>query len=105
MLTQPFCLPTYLPACLQGNKFAFASGKQARQEERQLAQQFKSNLKLSTQAVVSAGSATLKVDDKYAFMAKVREEGTLSMLYFVPVSALTGWLSLYTTVTSLAVSA
>lgn len=25
----------------KGNKFAFASGKQARQEERQLAQQFK----------------------------------------------------------------
>jgi ATP-dependent RNA helicase DDX5/DBP2 len=57
---------------LQGNKFAFASGKQARQEERQLAQQFKSNLKMSTQGVMSAGSATLKVDDKYAFMAKVR---------------------------------
>jgi len=54
----------------KGNNFAFASGKEARQQERQLAQQFKTNMKLSSQGVVQTGAAAVKVDDKYAFMAK-----------------------------------
>ncbi|KAF5840158.1 P-loop containing nucleoside triphosphate hydrolase protein [Dunaliella salina] len=56
----------------KGNQFAFASGKQARQEERQMAQQFKNNLKMSQSGVMQTGPAGVKVDDKYSFMANVQ---------------------------------
>jgi len=56
----------------KGNQFAFASGKQARQEERQMAQQFKNNLKLSQSGLMQTGPAGVKVDDKYSFMANVQ---------------------------------
>lgn len=64
-------IKTALAELEKGNSFAFATGKEARQTERLLAQQFKTNMKLSTAGVVqTGGSAAVKVDDKYAFMAK-----------------------------------
>jgi ATP-dependent RNA helicase DDX5/DBP2 len=51
---------------------AFAMGKEARKAEKELAQQFKANLKLGTQGMVTqvgGGAAAVKVDDKYAYMA------------------------------------
>ena len=55
----------------KGNTFAFATGKEARKEERQLAQQFKSNLKMSSDGIVQSGSEpAVKVDDKFSFMSR-----------------------------------
>jgi len=69
-------IKTALAEMAKGNKFAFASGKQARQEERQLAAQFKTNMKLGVQGSVPAGGTSIKPDDKYAFMQKVQATGT-----------------------------
>ncbi|GFH19210.1 uncharacterized protein HaLaN_16122 [Haematococcus lacustris] len=63
-------IKTALSEVAKGNNFAFASGKAARQEERQLAAAFKSGAKLGAAAIVGSGAAALKADDKYAFMAK-----------------------------------
>lgn len=53
-----------------GNAFAFATGKAARQKEREAAQEFREKLKLGASNIVSTGAGTaVKVDDKYAFMA------------------------------------
>ncbi|MEW5298857.1 MAG: hypothetical protein WDW36_001934 [Sanguina aurantia] len=53
----------------KGNGFTFASGKEARKAEKLLALEFKSNLKMASSEVVQAGSASLKMDSRYAFMA------------------------------------
>ncbi|GAX84739.1 hypothetical protein CEUSTIGMA_g12161.t1 [Chlamydomonas eustigma] len=63
-------IKTALSELEKGNAFAFATGKEARQAERQLAQEFKNNMKLSTQGVVQSGSSAVKVDDRFSFMAK-----------------------------------
>ena len=55
----------------KGNTFAFATGKEARKEEKLLAQQFKSNLKMSSDGIVQSGSEpAVKVDDKFSFMSR-----------------------------------
>eukprot|EP00798_Chlamydomonas_sp_ICE-L_P028742 gene28742-31920_t len=61
-------IKTALAEMEKGNTFAFATGKSARQEERQLAAAFKSNMKLG--AAETSNDWGVKVDDKYAFMAK-----------------------------------
>ncbi|GIL78706.1 hypothetical protein Vretimale_397 [Volvox reticuliferus] len=53
----------------KGNGFAFATGKEARKEERQLAREFKSQLKMTSQGMLQTGAGAVKVDDKYAHMA------------------------------------
>eukprot|EP00879_Flechtneria_rotunda_P008668 GHRR01009081.1.p1 GENE.GHRR01009081.1~~GHRR01009081.1.p1 ORF type:complete len:306 (+),score=125.62 GHRR01009081.1:135-920(+) len=55
----------------KGNTAAFAMGKEARQAEKALAQQFKNTMKLSSEGLVTSGSssAAVKVDGKYAYMA------------------------------------
>lgn len=60
---------TALAAQEAGNTFAFATGKAARQKEKELAQQFREGLKVGASNVVETGGAELKVDDKYKFMA------------------------------------
>jgi len=62
----------------KGNTFAFATGKEARQQERQLAAQFKANMNMggmagATPALVPGAEEGMgvKVDDKFAFMAAV----------------------------------
>lgn len=51
-----------------GNTFAFATGKAARQQERQLAQKFKSDMKIAAQGIVQSSGAAVKVDDRYSHM-------------------------------------
>uniref|UniRef100_A0A7S0R4E0 RNA helicase n=1 Tax=Chlamydomonas leiostraca TaxID=1034604 RepID=A0A7S0R4E0_9CHLO len=66
-------IKTALAELEKGNQFAFATGKQARQEERALAAAFKSNMRMGGPAggVVQAGAAAVKIDDgKYSHMAK-----------------------------------
>lgn len=65
-------IKTALAELEKGNQFAFATGKQARQEERALAAAFKTNLRMGGPpgGVVQAGAAAVKIDDKYAHMAK-----------------------------------
>lgn len=56
----------------KGNTAAFAMGKEARAAEKVLAQQFKANLKLSSEGLVASSSGAapaVKVDGKYAHMA------------------------------------
>lgn len=67
-------IKTALAEVAKGNKFAFASGKSARQEERQLALQFKTNMKLGVQGIEAP-----KVDDKYAFMTKAASATPVNM--------------------------
>lgn len=58
-----------------GRATQFAAGKAARQQERQLAQKFKDNMRMSSQGVVAVGAAPVKVDDRYAFMANSSAAG------------------------------
>mmetsp|Transcript_10664 Transcript_10664/g.19475 ORF Transcript_10664/g.19475 Transcript_10664/m.19475 type:complete len:593 (-) Transcript_10664:729-2507(-) len=52
----------------KGNTFAFATGKEARKEERQLSKEFKSQMNLGSQSSLNVGSRVVKVEDKYSFM-------------------------------------
>lgn len=55
-----------------GDASAFQTGKAARQKEREEAQEFKAKLKLGVTGMVESGDGvTVKVDDKYKFMAAV----------------------------------
>lgn len=45
------------------------AGKAARAAEKELAQQFKEKAKMANSGLVSTGSTSIKVDDKYKFMA------------------------------------
>lgn len=51
-----------------GNTFAFATGKAARQKEKELAAEFKDKIQTGPSAVVATGGAAVKVDDKFKFM-------------------------------------
>jgi ATP-dependent RNA helicase DDX5/DBP2 len=51
-----------------GNTFAFATGKAARQKEKELAQEFKQKLATGPSSVMQSGAAAVKVDDRYKFM-------------------------------------
>lgn len=64
-------IKTALVEVERGNVAAFAMGKEARKAEKELAQKFKADMKLSSQGIVTQGSsgAAVKVDDKYAYMA------------------------------------
>lgn len=63
-------IKTALSELEKGNTTAFAMGKEARQAERELAQQFKAKMKLGDHGLVSQGSIVAgEVDDKYAYMA------------------------------------
>lgn len=64
-------IKTALAELEKGNTAAFAMGKEARQAERELAQQFKAKMKMSNEGIVAAdGNApAVKVDTKYAYMA------------------------------------
>jgi len=58
-------IKTALAELEKGNVAAFAMGKEARQAEKALAQQFKSNMKLSSEGLVASGSGmapAVKVD-------------------------------------------
>jgi ERCC4-related helicase len=55
-----------------GNAMAFATGKAARQQERQLALKFKESLKMQDNGVVQGQAGGVTVDAKYAFMASVQ---------------------------------
>ena len=63
----------------KGNGFAFATGKEARKEERALAREFKSQLKMSSSGIVTGpgAAAAVKVDDKYAHMAAAAPSATV----------------------------
>lgn len=81
----PAQIKTALSELEKGNSFAFASGKAARQEERALAAQFKSNMKLAAAGVVQTGAAAVKV--RFAAMF------WLSFLAFTEAFVLSyGWL-------------
>ena len=69
-------IKTALAELEKGNATAFAMGKEARKAEKELAQKFKSNMKLSQEGLVSSGSAAVKVDGKYAYMATASSIGT-----------------------------
>jgi hypothetical protein len=65
-------IKTALAELEKGNVAAFAMGKEARKAEKELAQKFKSNMKLSSEGLVGTGSGlapAVKVDGKYAYMA------------------------------------
>ena len=51
-----------------GNTFAFATGKAARQKEKEMAAEFKDKIRTGPSAVVATGGAAVKVDDKFKFM-------------------------------------
>lgn len=51
-----------------GNTFAFATGKAARQKEKEMAAEFKDKIRTGPSAVVATGGAEVKVDDKFKFM-------------------------------------
>jgi ATP-dependent RNA helicase DDX5/DBP2 len=55
-------------------------GKEARKAEKELALQFKANMKLSSEGLVtsSSGAAAVKVDSKYAYMATATSVGASS---------------------------
>ena len=61
-------IKTALAELESGNTFAFATGKAARQKEKEMAQEFKDKLHTGPTAVVATGGAAVKVDDKYKFM-------------------------------------
>lgn len=64
-------IKTALSELEKGNTAAFAMGKEARQAERELAQQFKAKMKMSNEGLVAAegNQPAVKVDGKYAHMA------------------------------------
>jgi ATP-dependent RNA helicase DDX5/DBP2 len=63
-------IKTALAELEKGNVAAFAMGKEARQAERELAQQFKAKMKLGGEGLVAEGNQpAVKVDGKYAYMA------------------------------------
>ncbi len=71
-------IKTALSELERGNVSAFqmGGGKDARRAEKELAQQFKAQMRLSSAGLVSTPSgsagiptAAVKVDDKYAYMA------------------------------------
>jgi hypothetical protein len=65
-------IKTALAELEKGNVAAFAMGKEARQAERELAQQFKAKMKLSNEGIVTSADGNqpaVKVDGKYAYMA------------------------------------
>jgi len=51
-----------------GNTFAFATGRAARQKEKEMAAEFKDKIRTGPSAVVATGGAAVKVDDKFKFM-------------------------------------
>ena len=63
-------IKTALQEIERGNALAFATGKAARQQEKILAKEFKEQLRMGYQPVVETAATTVKVDDRYAFMAK-----------------------------------
>jgi ATP-dependent RNA helicase DDX5/DBP2 len=71
-------IKTALAELEKGNATAFAMGKEARKAEKELAQKFKSNMKLTQEGLVTSGSGTaaVKVDGKYAYMATASSLGT-----------------------------
>uniref|UniRef100_A0A061S0N5 ATP-dependent RNA helicase DDX5/DBP2 n=1 Tax=Tetraselmis sp. GSL018 TaxID=582737 RepID=A0A061S0N5_9CHLO len=61
---------TALSALEAGDAFAFETGKAARQKEKEMAQQFRQNVKQGASRTVDTGGGTkLMVDDKYKYMA------------------------------------
>jgi hypothetical protein len=79
-LPQVSQIKTALAELERGNTAAFQMGKEARRAEKELAQKFKSDLKLGSQGVIAteSGTAAVKVDAKYAHMAAAATLATAS---------------------------